>query len=292
VGGVLVFIFIALILYVLWHIKDKQLIRNSVVWIMLGLYSVMTAAMVTVGRLGFGVFQSLTSRYTTYTLYLVVATIFLFSVAVLHYAKKKPLSFLQKTGFALLIVYVIYIKVDTYPTAVIDLKNFHTSIQHAKAGLLLINYISHDQCKNKIYPSNFEELKRKANILSDMGYLRPALIRSNILQDIEGDGSGTADYGSFDFLFNFKNNYFIASGYAVMPNNNSPADAIILTYDNEKGKSQILSFYNDDYRRWVKMIWIGALPYDTLNIKAWAFDANEGKAYELKGSHTVIKSSI
>jgi len=289
VGGVLVFIFIALILYILWHMKDKQLIRNAVVWIMLGMYSVMTAAMVTVGRLGFGVFQSLTSRYTTYTLYLVVATIFLFTIAVLHYAKKKPLYFLQKIGVAILIVYVIYIKVDTYPTAVVDLKNFHASIQHGKAGLLFINFISPEQCSNKIYPSHFDELTRRANILNNMGYLRPSLIKSNIMQDIEGEGSGTIDYGTFDLLFNFTNNYFVASGIAVKPNTNDPADAIILTYDNEKDKSQILTIYNDDLKRWSRMIWVGALPYETLNIKAWAFDANTGKAYKLKGSHIIIK---
>jgi hypothetical protein len=220
-----------------------------------------------------------------------VATIFLFSVAILHYAKKKPLFILQKIGVAILIVYVIYIKVDTYPTAVIDLKNFHASVQHGKAGLLFINYISHEQCTNKIYPSHFDELTRKANILNEMGYLRPSLIKSNIMQDIEGEGSGTTDYGTFDILFNFTDNYFVASGIAIMPNTNDPADAIILTYDNEKGKSQILTLYNDDLKRWSKMIWVGALPYDTLNIKAWAFNSSSGKVYKLKGSHIIKKTA-
>jgi hypothetical protein len=245
--------------------------------------------MITVGRLGFGVFQSLSSRYTTYTLYLVVATIFLFSVAILHYAKKRPLSFLQKTGVALLILYVIYIKVDTYPTAVIDLKTFHTRIQHGKAGLLFINYLPLELCENKIYPNNFSAIRRKANVLDSLGYLRPGLIKRNIAQDIEGPGSGIIDYGSFDMLYPLSNNYYVASGYAIMPNTGGPADAILVSYENEKGESVICGLNNSGKLRWYWIVCVELVPIDPVVIKTWAFDANTGKAYRLKGGFTVNK---
>jgi hypothetical protein len=289
VGGVLFSVFIALALYIVWHSKDKQLIRDSIIWIMLGLYSIMTAAMVTVGRVGFGVFQSLTSRYTTYTLYLVVATIFLSSAVILHRAKKVSFTVLQKITIVFLVAYVIYIKVDTYPTAVIDLKTFHSRIQHGKAGLLFINYMPHELCENKIYPNTFWALKRRANTLDSLGYLRPALIKSNVVQDIEDAGSDTTDYGSLAFLFPCGDNYYIASGLTIMPNTNGPADAILITYDNKKGQSIAFGLNNSDKMRWYWIISVAQVPCDTTDIKFWAFDANTAKAYRLRGSKRVIK---
>jgi len=80
VGGVLLLSFFVLVRYILKYLDDHNLLRNSMVWIMLGLYSILTAAMLMIGRLGFGVLQSLASRYTSFTLYLAVAVVFLCAI--------------------------------------------------------------------------------------------------------------------------------------------------------------------------------------------------------------------
>jgi hypothetical protein len=289
VGGVVIVVFTGLVLYIIWHSKDKHLVKISVVWIMLAFYSILTAAMITVGRLGFGVYQSLSSRYTTFSSYLIVATIFLAAIVIQHIAKRMKYSIIQKVAIAVLVGYIIYIKVDTYPVAVTDLKNFHSLIQHEKAGLLFINYIPHSECVNKIYPANFKELKRRANVLNSLGYLRPSLIKTNIIQDIEGTGSGTVNYGSLDNLIGLSDSIFTASGTAVVPNTDGPADAILLTYQNLEGKSLLLALDNSDSINWKKTFSVTKIPFDTITINAWTFDGNTGKAYRLKGSKTIYK---
>lgn len=289
VGGVLIIVFLSQIIYVGWNIKDQKLMRNSSVWIMLGLYSLLTAAMLTIGRSGYGILQSCASRYTSFTLYVGVAVIFLASIIIHHHSRGTRISYIQKIGIAVLIAFLIFTKTNTYPVALKELKAYHASILHAKAGLLFINFFPHDQCENKIYPSNFAELQRKANILDSWGYLRPALIKTNVLQDIEGEGSGIVDYGSFDFLFPLGDNYYVASGYAVMPNTKRPADAILLTYENEKGQSILFGLSNSDKKVWYWFISVASIPCNPIEIKAWAFDANTAKAYRLRGSKIVNK---
>ena len=153
--------------------------------------------------------------------------------------------------------------------------------------MLFINQISHEDCINKIYPGNFKELRRRANVLDSLGYLRPALIKSRFLQKIEGDGSGTINCGSFDKLIRLNDTLYTASGLANMPGTKGPADAVLLTYDNMLGKSLPFTMENADSLNWKINFSTVYMPYDPIIIKAWAFDANSGKAYRLKGDYTI-----
>ncbi|MEI6851860.1 MAG: hypothetical protein WCL06_03420 [Bacteroidota bacterium] len=287
VGGLLLLIFVAEILYVLWHARDKALLRDAVVWIVPGLYSLMTAGMLMVGRLGYGAYQSLASRYTSYTLYVAVAAIFLAAIILRHRARGRRLPWWQQAMAGLMIAFVIFTKMNTYPVAVAELKAYHARMQHGKAALLFINYISHQDCENQLYPRDFDELRRKANILDSYHLLRPALLKSNILQYIEGEGSGKDYYGNFDVMADMQNHVFLATGSARLPRTGGPADAVLLSFDDAQGRAVLLALSNDDKQRWVKMVWVGQLPSGPLLIRAWAFDADEGKAYRLKGSHRV-----
>jgi len=289
VGGLMILLYFTIVFYIVRHIKDKELIRLSIVWIMLGLYSILTAAMLMIGRLGFGIFQSLASRYTTFTLFLAVALIFLSAIIIHHYQQKRPISVLQKSCIALVIAFLIFTKVNTYPVAARELKGFHATIQHAKAGLMFINFIPHSECVNKIYPSNFDELKRKVNILNKLGYLRPPLETTNVLQDIEAKESGKIDYGSFDRLTKINDSVYTASGHATIPNTNNPADAVLLSFDNDKGKSYLFTLVNADSVHWEKVFTTVSMHINPIIIKAWAFDANTGKAYSLRGSYIINK---
>ncbi len=288
-GAVLFTGYICLILYILWHYKNKQLLENTIPWLMMGIYSVSTALMVMVGRLGFGVYQALTSRYTSYTLYLIVAVIFLMAIVILNVSKKYKFNFIVKTFIAFLIAYIIYIKMDTYPVAVNDLKNFHANVAHGKAALLFINYIPHEECNSKIYLVHFKELKERANILNKMGYLRPPLIETNIIQNIEHDDSEKTDYGIFEKLTKINDTLFTASGFAQKPLKNTPVDAILLTCQKNHSESILFSLYNADSLNWEKSFVTNQIPFDTSFINAWAFDTELAKAYKLKGSFLLVK---
>ncbi len=288
VGGMLFFVFLAQILYVVWHIKDKLLLRNALPWVMLGWYAMGTAAMLTVGRLGFGTYQSLASRYTSFTLYGAVAVIFLAGLILQHYFRVRGISVKQKIVIAALVVLLVGAKVNNYQVGVNELKSFHAAIIHAKAGLLCINYVPHEECANKVYPANFAEIHRTANILNRLGYLNPPLIRSDVMQDLEDMQQSATSYGSLDTVFYLHDNVYKAWGTAMMPNTKGAADAVLLSYETPDGKSKLFTLQNTDSIRWTKTFTLDRVPQNPMVIRAWAFDANSAKAYKLKGMQRVV----
>jgi len=289
VGAVLVLIFIGLLLYIIWHYRNRELLQKTAPWAMLGFYSIITAVLVMVGRLGFGVFQALTSRYTSYTLYLTVAVIFLVAIILEHIFTKYKLNKVIKFILVFPIVYIVYIKIDTYPTAVTDLKNFSANISHAKAGLMFINFFPHEECNSKIYLVHFDELYKRANILNNLGFLRPALIKSDIIQNIEHDESEKMDFGIFEKLEKINDTIYKASGHAMNPYKKTSPDAVLLTYEKSSHESVFFSLYNADSMNWEKSFSIAQIPFDTVLLRAWAFDTKTANAFKLKGSYYLNK---
>lgn len=289
VGGVLFSFFVLLLLYILRFYKDKRLTHDSIVWIMLGTYSVITATMITVGRLGFGLYQSLTSRYTSFTLFLALSILFLSAIIVSHLSGRLRYPLALKIIASILLTYVVYIKIDTYSVAVDDLKTYHARIQHGKAGLLFINHYSHHNCENKIYPYNPEQLRCWANLLDSLGYLRPALIKTNFLEDIEDNSSNKISFGTLNRIERLDGSNFKAFGTAMKPETRSPVDAVVLTFENIERKSVLLALSNSDSLNWSKAFTLDIVPFDTVKVGAWAFDANTAKAYRLSGTFQLVK---
>src|SRR5205085_2792300 len=57
--------------------RAPDLTRQLLCWLLLGAYAILSAGLITIGRAGFGLAQSLSTRYTTYTLYLPLALVYL-----------------------------------------------------------------------------------------------------------------------------------------------------------------------------------------------------------------------
>lgn len=90
------------------------------------------------------------------------------------------------------------------------------------------------------------------------------------------------------------------SGWAVLPKKRRSADAVLLTYDDPNGAAIIFDiaivemprpdisrlFRQPSYRfsGWAKTFNLNVLHGNTRRIKAWAFDADEGRAYPIEGS--------
>ncbi|OQA02313.1 MAG: hypothetical protein BWY70_00036 [Bacteroidetes bacterium ADurb.Bin408] len=284
VGVGMLTLFVALCVYVGRYFRDRVLLFQAMPWLMLGLYSIMTGGMVMTGRLGFGLFQSLTSRYTTYTLYLPVALLFLIYVISTHLAKRTGIKEWPLLLLILMAAFVVYVKADTFNVAVNDLKNYHHNIRHAKAALHFVNYVPHETCESKIYLVHFDELRQKANTLNKLGYLRPPLAESNLLQNItEADGRA-GEGGAFNALTKQNDTLYLACGQTNPNSTGNVPDAILLTYDDTLSRPVVFTLYNADSLQWKKSFSVNSVPYRPTYIRAWAFETETGKALRLKGA--------
>ena len=298
-GLVLATLFISAWLFRARHLSDTGLRRPMTCWLMIGAYSVMTGALVTLGRLGFGVHQSLSSRYTTFSLYLVVSLIHVAVIARDHWSDRAKVMRLLPTRLlpiaaALIVFYILSSAVSIRAT-----HQLRARILQGKGCLLFVNVLT-DECRTPdgtVFP---EKLSERLNALDAMGFLRPGLIKSRRAREFAADGTRTS--GSFDQLSR-NGDVFVASGRAVLPDRQEPPDAILLTYTRKDDEPVLFSIaepnYNgdilrsildrdpDDIFRWQKTFPQGSIPADAVGVSAWAFDSNTGKAYELEGAQSL-----
>src|SRR5205807_3780038 len=179
IGLVLTVLFISAWLFRVRYSGDRALKRSLTCWLTIGTYSFMTAALVTLGRLGYGVEQSLSSRYTTFSLYLVVSLI---HVAVIaggrtwgddaKSVRQFPLRLLPFAAAGLIVFYILGTAVSIRAT-----HQCRARIMQGKACLLFVNVLT-DACGSPQAMAFPERMRERLNTLDAMGFLRPGLIKS------------------------------------------------------------------------------------------------------------------
>jgi len=273
---------------------------------MIGAYSAITAVLVTSGRLNFGLQYSTTSRYKTFSLYLIVALIHL--AAIIFETKRRGFIFGKEVHarrpliVAACAFAALYLLAST--VAVRHVGMLRTSLLQAKAGVLFMNIIDDRYLKDKIEQRCPSLLSRRGtvNAIDELGFLRPGLIRSNRVRDISGKPElSSGDFGAFERLAH-EGSVYVASGRALLPHRGEPADAVLLAYENAEGepnafalaeirnKGDILSKLladvgTDSY--WQQSFPAEALPAGASKVTAWAFDAETGKAFKLAETHAI-----
>lgn len=299
--------------YLLKHLGDYALTQRMIVWLMIGTYSVLTGAMVTAARIGYGVVQALDSRYTTFSLYLMLSLIFLIPILLDEQAKENLSSkkvLLTRIGTCAAVLLILLHLVIWPLTLRHNINDSSRQRLYAKACLLVINVMA-DDCgvflrkgrvitdPERVYPE-VDQLRSRANVLDSLGFLRPPLVKSNKVQDIEVAGTGNSPaYGSFDSLDKEGGDMYIASGWASLPHRGAPPDAVILAYENSQKDfimfglaevevkrgfiASLLQSSDQSRRRWRKKFPLNKLPTIPAKMKAWALDATTGRAYKLDG---------
>lgn len=283
--------------YVLRFRTDAALVRRAGAWVALGAYTVGTALMVTAGRFGFGVAQSLSSRYTTYTLHLLVALVYLLPCVLGHAAARGGglagrETVLRRVGTAAaiglvlahVVAFVLVMRHGAEPTRRARLR--------AKACLLFVEVAPEESCLAKrLYP-DVSTLRERAGMLDRLGYLRPPLVRGGRMEELAGAGAGCSEeYGSFE-IEEAGGGAYVAKGRARLPHRGEPADAVVLAYGlgareqtafalAEVGIASDAAGVDDSRAAWRKTF--SGTGLTRAGITAWAFDAVSGKAYRLCG---------
>ncbi|HEY9295367.1 MAG TPA: hypothetical protein VIQ31_03140, partial [Phormidium sp.] len=177
---------------------------------------------------------------------------------------------------------------------------------HSKTCMVFINVLVDEKClTQKVYP-RLEAAIKLAKLVDDKNLIDAKFIYSNKAQDIQGSknhvSADSLGYGWFDKVSQVKNLY-VAGGWARLPKKKQPADAVVLTYEKEKGYDIIFAISDTRVERpdvvnatkdqvylmtgWQKSFPVDKLPKGLLNIKAWAFDTETGTAFPLGGSQQI-----
>ena len=285
---------------------NRHLFVRLLPWISILSYTLISGALTTAGRVGFGVEQSLVSRYVTFSTYGIVPLIYIMAIVVGDIKARSPKikSIYDKLAkyiprIALTVLILLYPLNFARGVRAMDVT--HQDRLYGKSCLTLINIIPDRECiTNQIYP-NFENLFKRVNELDRVGLIQPSLILSDRLENISRDTYAQINYGSLESLTLTEDNNYLVSGWSILPQYNAPAHAVILAYQTEDKVNRMLAIAQPESTRedlrqktknyknigWSKTIAKELIPDDTVSITAWAFDSKLARAYRLEGIQLV-----
>lgn len=245
-GGILLLLFILLTLYLIRCWQNSALRKNTIGWWILGFYSIFSAAIATFGRVGFGVEQSLASRYVTFAVYLPIALIYLTAI-VLQQIKQNSVSFpshLLKDAILSILTAFLLLHGLTYLYSAEQMVVWRQERLQFKTCLAFINVAPDESCLKKLHWGGVKELQPIANSLNRLAWIKPPLIETNQIQKFVGQNQiNSKEYGFLDQFTPSKTKEnkteYHLEGWAVLANRRTLPDALLLTYDTLDNK-QIL----------------------------------------------------
>jgi hypothetical protein len=287
--------------------RDERQFAQMMGWVVVGSYSVLTALLITIGRTGFGPGQALSSRYTTFTLYLGVSLVFLIPICIRARAKishRANPSIIRPT--ALLAVLVVAYHGPLYLLGIAHMSNWQVGMLASKACVLLANVVEDDCAKLARYPYA-EGFRKRATALERLGFLEASILKTNDVRDSAFITAAGAPYGSFVSLIHQGGDEYVAVGEALLPHRDEPAHLVLLAYQGVDGQGRVFAVTDmaanrdivsgvvgrGQYRDagWRKSFTSRRLPAGPVRLTAWGFDAYTGKAYALQGSHVLYKDT-
>ena len=307
VGTILMVIFIAVGLYLVSFSHQNNLIHRTIGWLTIAGYTLISAAITTSGRVGFGIEQSLSSRYATFQIYLTVALVYMTAIILEDAASKKIIyrpSLIANRIVSSLVTVLILLHCITAAYAIEQMHDIQVQRYRGKACLLLINVVKDDDCLQVLFP-NPDRIKPTARILNKMGFLKPGLVESNQIEKIKMSQGAGKNSGWLEKIERVGNSGYKVWGWAVLPKKKKPADGVILSYENKRGEAIAFAVASPAIKRkdvakslknkaytyagWEKFIPWDKIPKAAGKVKAWALDADTGKAYQLNGYGSIAK---
>lgn len=307
IGGIEIFAFLGIILYLLRHRKNYELFHRSIGWLAIASYTIVSAAVTAAGRVGLGLEMSLHSRYTTFSIYLLVALIHLTVIVAdyftFHKAEEEEVKVIKKSlaNISLFVatVALLFFHWQSFNYGVAKIQEWYGYRLLGKTCLAFINFVEKKQCLTSNLINNYSFIPPVSNQLNSLGLLKPGLVMDRNLEAIAASTKDETKYGAFDGIQKLDNGLFRANGWAILPERKEPADGVILTYEDFLGKPIIFDLFlppRTPRKTVAKMLnnpayldsgWDGVfsnslLPQEEeVKISAWAYDAKNGKAYKL-----------
>jgi hypothetical protein len=302
--GVLV-LFVLLCIYVWRHRSDSLVLYRTLGWITLGSYTLVTAGVTTLGRLGLGMDTALSSRYGTFTVPLIVALVYLVPVVLDIYRKKRSLPaepWMTRCAFILSTV-LIFLHVATTRSSFAATERSWRNRLQAKAVLLFISTLPSESLTRIMYPG-LGALKYYAEGLDRHGLLSPGLRKSLTIENGERRPTTRVDTcGWFDLLRRQEGTTYFAKGWAALSDRREPADGIVLAYEESNGSFAIFDLVVKRTQRpdvaqvlrrprripvgWEHSFTLPQASGKPTKIAAWALDATTGKLCKLNKAYLI-----
>jgi hypothetical protein len=260
--------------------RQPGMVRRCLPWLTIAAYALASAVIVTLGRATSSSQRLLESRYTSFSVYLFMALVFLWLILFLE-PDATPPKWKRWTTEALIWA-ILLLHACTSWYAIGQMKETRTDRLQTKACLAFFDLIE-DPCQTQRLDWEPTLLKQRVASLERLAFFHPPLLRSADLRPLAGSTDpASKQFGVFDSLTNVGIGFYRASGWATLPERGEPADAVVLTYLRADGAPVAFALadwiqVSSGWEKWFE------LPAGADRVQAWAYDALAGRAYLLFG---------
>ncbi len=303
VGALLLLMLLIAGFYVWRKRSDRTLLGQVMPWLILAMVCVNYAVLIMIGRAGLGPGQARAPRYLPFAAMLPIALLALGHLIYTHWARSASTHgrWLAKGALAASILPLAFFTGAGFLGGLPFWPMNRQLSAYRKTLVTFINVVPEpEQLADSVFPWP-DRVKTAVNVLNRIGYWRPPLIRSNLIGDI---ANGAGEKASGEFQFNEGEAGWInARGWAFLPKERRPADAVLITYVNaaSRGKPLICAITSVGSSYEVAKLravwdasalpstWKARFPRTRLSegqhcyLEAWAFSADENRAYRLPG---------
>lgn len=322
--------------------------RPFLPWVTFGFYSFTSGSIAAIGRVGFGLEQSMAARYVTVSTYFSVGLIGL--IATLVYSSLQHPQLLPRDGGSLSRVFPptpginqrrspgvrspwkrksawvgiillglwLSLQIPSYRAGIGGLKAFNRQLRLGKSCAVLMDVIQDDRClEGNVFPV-LKEARNYVELFGRLNYLHPKALKPQTLdsfgtENLKGKPFGYWD--KWDFHPSAKDlphlpqthpirsadAYWVAQGWAALPNVGRTADVVILAKRDAKTgqhqpialawlgfeRSDLVKVLGKDYLfgGWQTILTPDQLPAEPTELSAWAFDGMTARAYKLPNTY-------
>jgi len=303
-GGVQLALYLLAMIYAARRIRDRAFLAKVLPWFALGLYSIGSACLAALGRIGYGAPYALSSRYVTFSLYLTVAVIALVAIVGREILPSRPTNrsraWLVVTSLILAITYLVPYKACAANTQFF-LRFLSRKDRLARAAVLFSASLdTSDVIKKSAFPDNADPVVQNAAALDRLKLIRPPLLQTNHLSAMPHEAADEKHAsGLCETVAPVGQESYRASGWATLNAKGRPADCVLIAYQDPHDQEWIALTISDSIQmraetvkrfRSMDQLWAGwtatfsrsAVPTGT-KLSFWAVDADEPRLYQLGG---------
>lgn len=293
-GLVQVALLVVALFFAARRFRDRQFVAKVVPWFSLAFYSLGSAFLAALGRVGFGVSYAVSSRYAPFSVGLTVAAIALTGLLLQRLGSRR-----SRTIIATLIVlaYLVPYRVAAKNT-LFFLRHYSANGRVAKSALLFSQVIDvSGQIKRFVFPPGSELVVRNAAALDDLKLLRPSLARSTYLETFPHEIADESRAAGLCEEIVQKGESYQASGWAVLRTKRRQADGVAVFAESPGTEPTLVALSSSVEMRWDiarvgwpnDYLWSGwkatfsrsAVPAGA-RLSFWSVDADEPRLYRLE----------
>jgi hypothetical protein len=294
-GGFLVGVYAICAVLLVFFWRRSQVVARSLPWLTISHYGLCTAAITTVGRMGFGLGQALSSRYVVLSSLVPIGLLFagacLFPSA-LERLKGWRIRQAGQAGLAAIPVLCGALYFWTVTNAFIHWQEIYQNRIRIQAALVFINVPSAGPLlTNAAYPA-LETLKRFYGYRAELGYPQTVL-SGPVVSSLTDPAPPDPASGAITGISETPTGHTV-SGWAFLPKARRSADLVFLTLPDAQNQDSIVGMaFPDGYDKtlgekvqcpnYMPLKWSIDVPAGSnlAGLKGWSFDGFAGRAWQM-----------